>query len=142
MMRFLLVDGHSIINAWPELRVLHRQAARRHTARDLLLRHMRHYQDMTGERVIVVFDGPQSRTTEEREPQGLQIFYADSGTTADTIIERLVARYSQEHTMTAATADGMIHETVTAFGAHWVSPESLKRMCDDAEGEMRRRISG
>lgn len=139
-MRFLLVDGHSIINAWPELRVLHRQAARRHIARDLLLQRMRHYQDMMDERVIVVFDGPQARTTEEREPKGLQIFYADSGTTADTIIERLVAKYSTEHCMTAATADGMVRETVTAFGAHWVSPDTLKHMCDDAEGEMRRRI--
>lgn len=141
-LRFLLVDGHSIINAWPELRALHRQAARRHTARELLLQRMRHYQDMTEERVIVVFDGPQARTTEEREPQGLQIFYADSGTTADTIIERLVAKYSAEHAMTAATADGMIRETVTAFNARWVSPESLRQMCDDAEGEMRRRIKG
>ena len=139
-MRCLLVDGHSIINAWPELRVLHRQAARRHTARDLLLQRMRHYQDMRGERVIVVFDGPQAHTTEEREPQGLQIFYADAATTADTIIERLVAKYSTEHTLTAATADGMIRETVTAFGANWVSPDTLKTMCDEAEGEMRRRI--
>ncbi len=142
MGRYLLVDGHSIINAWPELRVLHRQAARRHTARDLLLQRMRHYQDMTGERVIVVFDGPQPRTTEEREPEGLQIFYADAGTTADTIIERLVAKYAKEHTLTAATADGMIRETVTAFDAYWVNPDALKRMCDDAEGEMRRRIKG
>ena len=139
-LRYLLVDGHSIIHAWPELRALHRQAARRHTARDLLLQRMRHYQDMTGERVIVVFDGPQARLTEEREPEGLQIFYADAGTTADTIIERLTGKYAAQHTIRAATADGMIRETVTAFGAHWLSPESLRQMCDDAEGEMRRRI--
>lgn len=139
-LRYLLVDGHSIINAWPELRALHRQAARRHTARDLLLQRMRHYQDMTGERVIVVFDGPQASLTEEREPEGLQIFYADAGTTADTIIERLVGKYAQTHALRAATADGMIRETVTAFGAHWLSPEFLRLMCDDAEGEMRRRI--
>ena len=139
MGRYLLVDGHSIIHAWPELRVLHRQAARRHTARDLLLQRMRHYQDMTGERAIVVFDGPQLRITEEREPEGLQIFYADVSTTADTIIERLVAKYATQHMLTAATADGMIRETVSAFGANWVSPETLKRMCADEETEMRRR---
>ncbi len=138
--RYLLVDGHSIINAWPELRALHRQAARRHSARDLLLQRMRHYQDMTGERVIVVFDGPQARMTEEREPDGLQIFYADAGTTADTIIERLVGKYAETHSLRAATADGMIRETISAFGAHWLSPESLRQLCDDAEGEMRRRI--
>lgn len=140
-MRFLLIDGHSIIHAWDDLRALHRQPAKRHVARELLLQRMRHYQDMTEERVIVVFDGPMARTTEEREPGGLQIFYADAGTTADTIIERLVAKYATEHQMTAATADGMIRETVSAFGANWISPESLRRLCDDAEGEMRRRIA-
>ncbi len=138
--RFLLIDGHSVIHAWPELRALNQQAARRHTARDLLLQRMRHYQDMTGERVIVVFDGTQSRSSEEREPGGLQIFYADAGTTADTIIERLVARYAAQFPMRAATADGMIRETVSAFGGHWISPETLRTICDEAEGEMRRRI--
>lgn len=139
-LRFLLIDGHSIIHAWPELRSLHLQAARRHTARDLLLQRMRHYQDMTGERVIVVFDGTQSRTTEERETGGLQIFYADAGKTADSIIERLVAKYATQHPMRAATADGMIRETVSAFGGNWISPETLRILCDEAEGEMRRRI--
>ncbi len=139
-MRFLLVDGHSIIHAWPELRALHRQAARRNSARELLLQRMRHYQDMTDERVIVVFDGPQAKTTEEREPSGLQIFYADAGTTADTIIERLVVKYSKEHQMRAATADGMIRETVSASGGDWMSPESLRYVVEQAESEMRRRI--
>ena len=139
-LRFLLVDGHSIIHAWPELRALHRQASRWHLAREQLLHRMRNYQDMTGERVIVVFDGTQSRTTEEREKEGLQIFYADAGTTADTIIERLVAQYGKTHVMRAATADGMIRETVDAFGGSWMSPETLRTVVDDAEGEMRRRI--
>lgn len=139
-MRFLLVDGHSIINAWDELRTLHRQPAKRHTARELLLQRMRTYQDLTEERVIVVFDGPQSRTTEEREPSGVQIFYADAGATADTIIERLVAKYASEHQMTAATADGMIRETVSALGAEWISPEMLHHKCETAEGDMRRII--
>ena len=119
---------------------MHRQASRWHLAREQLLHRMRNYQDMTGERVIVVFDGTQSRTTEEREKEGLQIFYADAGTTADTIIERLVAQYGKTHVMRAATADGMIRETVDAFGGSWMSPETLRTVVDDAEGEMRRRI--
>ena len=139
--KYLLVDGHSIIHAWPELRSVNKQPARRHIARDLLLQRMRHYQDMTDERVIVVFDGTQARTTEERERDGLQIFYADPGTTADTIIERLVAKYAAQHSMRAATADGMIRETVEAFGGHWISPESLRTLCDKVEDDMRRRLT-
>ena len=140
--RYLLIDGHSIIHAWPELRAQHsRGGQQRHTARDLLLQRMRHYQDMTGEQVIVVFDGTQARTTEEREQDGLQIFYADKGRTADSIIERLVAKYGKEHDMRAATADGMIRETVSAFGGNWISPETLRTLCAAAETDMRRRTA-
>jgi len=138
--RYLIVDGHSILHAWPELRVLNRQSAKRQMAKDRLLQRLRHYQDMSGERVVVVFDGTTSRITEEREPDGLQVFYADAGTTADTIIERLVARHAKQHDLRAATGDGMIRETVDAFGGSWLSAETLLLLVEQAEGEMRKRI--
>ncbi len=140
-LKYLLVDGHSIIHAWPDLLVLHRQPSRRHLAREQLLHRLRNYQDMTGERVVVVFDGTQGRITEEREKDGLQIFYADAGTTADTIIERLVAQHAKTHPMRAATADGMIRETVDAFGGSWISPETLLTLVARAEDDMRRKCN-
>ncbi len=138
--RYLIVDGHSILHAWPELAVLNRQPAKRQMAKERLLRRLRHYQDMSGERVVVVFDGTTSRITEEREPEGLQVFYADAGTTADTIIERLVARYAKRYDIRAATGDGMIRETVDAFGGSWLSAEMLLVVVEQAEGEMRKRM--
>jgi len=109
-------------------------------AKDRLLQRLRHYQDMSGERVVVVFDGTTSRITEEREPEGLQVFYADAGTTADTIIERLVAQHAKLHDLRAATGDGMIRETVDAFGGSWMSADTLLLLVEQAEGEMRKRI--
>src|SRR5213592_736497 len=53
--RYLIVDGHSIIFAWPELRRLH--ARRSSLAREALLKQLRNYQDWTGVRVVIVFDG-------------------------------------------------------------------------------------
>lgn len=139
---FLIIDGHSVIHAWPELRILHQAAAKRHLAREELLKHMRHLQDMTGERVVVVFDGSRTTTTEEREKDGVQIFYADSATTADTIVERLAAKYAGTQRIRVTTADGMVRDSVQASGAEWLSPEALRGECDRAEGEMRRRIGG
>jgi uncharacterized protein len=138
--RYLIVDGHSILHAWPELRVLNRNPAKRQMAKDRLLQRLRHYQDMSGERVVVVFDGTTSRITEQREPQGLQVFYADAGSTADTVIERLVAKHAKQHTLRAATGDGMIRETVDAFGGSWISAETLLTIVEQAEGEMRKQI--
>jgi predicted RNA-binding protein with PIN domain len=138
---YLLVDGHSVIHAWPELRREHRIAARRHLARTELLKRLRNLQDMSGMQVVVVFDGAKQGTNEEREPQGLQIIYADPGTTADTIIERLVARYVQERPMRVVSADGMVRETILSLGAEWYSPEILRSLCDGAETSMRARLA-
>lgn len=138
---YLLVDGHSVIHAWPELLREHRVALRRHLARTELLKRLRNLQDMTGMQIVVVFDGARQGINEEREPQGLQIIYADPGTTADTIIERLVARYAAERPMRVVSADGMVRETILSLGAEWISPEMLRGQCDSAEAVMRARLA-
>ncbi|MEZ5388040.1 MAG: NYN domain-containing protein [Prosthecobacter sp.] len=138
---YLLIDGHSVIHAWPELLKEHRVASRRHLARIELLKRLRNLQDMSGMQVVVVFDGARQGTNEEREPDGLQIIYADPGTTADTIIERLVAKYAAERPMRVVSADGMVRETILSLGAEWNSPDNLLAMCDGAESQMRTRLA-
>ncbi len=137
---FLLVDGHSVIHAWEDLRRLHLKSAQRHLARLELLRCLRTYQDMSGIRVIVVFDGTGEQLTDERETQGLQIFYADVSHTADSVIERLVAKYANTYAMRVATADRMEWETVRALGAEWISPSDLKLEVERAESDLHRRL--
>jgi uncharacterized protein len=90
--RLLIVDGHSIIFAWPELRKLHEK--RTMLARDELVKQLTEYHDYSGVHVVAVFDGRGARTNEQTEPAGIQIFYSGSGQTADDIVERLVAKYS------------------------------------------------
>lgn len=138
---YMLVDGHNVIHAWPELLREHRVASRRHLARLDLLTRLRNLQDMSGMQVVVVFDGARLGTNEEREPQGLQIIYADPGTTADTVIERLVAKYAAQRPMRVASADGMVRETILSLGAEWISPEILRGLCDGAESSMRARLA-
>lgn len=136
--RFLIIDGHSVIHAWPDLLKLHRASTRRNLAREELLKKMRNLQDMTGERVVVVFDGKGASVTEEREAGGLQIFYADPGTTADTVVERLAAKHAAKNRLRVCSADGMVRDSVLASGADWISPETLRHDCDQADAEMRK----
>lgn len=139
--RFLLIDGHSLIHAWDELRVLHvRRGELRFRAREELLKQMRTLQDMTSERVVVVFDGTQSKLTDEREDGGVQVFYADAGHTADSVIERLAAKYAGTYALRVCTADKMIWEGVRASGALWISPLTLRDELARAEQDLRRRI--
>ena len=122
--RYLIVDGHSVIFAWPELRKL--QARRPSLAREALTKQLRNYQDWTGVRVVVVFDGKGRKIQETSDPADVQIFYSRTGQTADAIIERLASKYAKRFELMVATSDSMEGETVQACGAEWISPEALR----------------
>ena len=100
-LEYLLVDGHSVIFAWPELRTLH--VRRMAAAREALVKLLTDYQDQSGVRVVLVFDGRGVRTSEEAaSPDGIQVFYASADRTADSVIERLVAKYAADYRITVA----------------------------------------
>ncbi|MBA3960793.1 MAG: NYN domain-containing protein [Chthoniobacterales bacterium] len=128
--QYLLVDGHSIIFAWPELRALHNR--RTSLARDDLVRRLRDYQDWTGIHVVVVFDGSGSAVSQESAPGEIQIFYSRTGQTADSIIERLASKYAERFQLTVATGDYLEQETASACGAETVSPDGLRDLLLEA----------
>jgi CubicO group peptidase (beta-lactamase class C family) len=137
---YLLVDGHSVLHAWPELKRHQLVPSKRHLARTELLKRLRDFQDSSGTQVVVVFDGTQAQMSEEREKDGLQIIYADSGNSADHILEKLAAKYAKTNPMRVVSADGMVGETVMAFGADWISPEMLRTLCQGADREIQTQI--
>lgn len=122
--RYLIVDGHSVIFGWPELRKLH--ARRSSMAREALLKQLRDYQDWTGVRVVAVFDGKGKKVEATSDPGEVQVFYSRSGQSADAIIERLASKYAREYDLMVATSDSMEAETVLACGAESISPEGLR----------------
>jgi uncharacterized protein len=128
--RYLIVDGHSIIFAWPELRRL--QARRSALAREALLKQLRHYQDWTGVRVVIVFDGKGKKIDASSEPGDVQIFYSRTGQSADAIIERLASKYAKRFELMVATSDSFEAETVQACGAEWISPGGLRDLLSRA----------
>jgi predicted RNA-binding protein with PIN domain len=130
---FLIVDGHSIIFAWPELLALHQRNTS--VARDTLVRTLTAYQDVSGTHVVVVFDGKGTMVNKIEEPGGIQIFYSNAGRTADEIVERLVAKYGKTFTITVATADLLEQQTVTSFGGQPIGSEGLRRLIQDAQAE-------
>jgi predicted RNA-binding protein with PIN domain len=128
--QYLLVDGHSIIFAWPELRLLHER--RTSLARDALIRQLRDFQDWSGTKVVVVFDGRGLSVSHEAEPGEVQIFYSRVGQTADSIIERLASKYAERFRLIVATGDYLEQETTAASGAETISPDGLRDLLRDA----------
>ena len=127
---YLIVDGHSVIFAWPELRALHEQ--RTSLARDALVRKLRDYQDWTGVRVVVVFDGKGTSVGASADPGEVQIFYSREGQTADSVIERLTSKYAANFKLLVATSDFLEQETASACGAECVSAEGLRWLLEEA----------
>jgi predicted RNA-binding protein with PIN domain len=131
-LRYLIVDGHRIIFAWPELRRLHER--RSSLAREALSKRLRNYQDRTDVQVVIVFDGKGATVSATSNPGDVQIFYSRSGQTADAIIERLATKYADRFDLTVATSDSMERQTVHASGAECISPEALRRLVEEAGG--------
>jgi uncharacterized protein len=128
--RYLIVDGHSVIFAWSELRKL--QARRSSLAREALIKRLRDYQDWTGVRVVVVFDGKGRKIEATSDPADVQVFYSRTGQTADAIVERLASKYAKRFELMVATSDFLEAETVQACGAEWISPEGLRSLLINA----------
>ena len=139
--QFLIVDGHSIIFAWPELRVVHERKTA--AARELLARTLTEYQDFSGTRVVLVFDGKGASVSETKEPGGIQVLYSNTGRTADAIVERLVAKYAKIFSITVATADLLEQQTAASFGAHCIGAEGLRQLIEQTRhqfaSELKRR---
>ena len=137
-MRYLLVEGHSVIFAWPELRALH--SRRGLVAREDLVKRLTAYQDASGVRVVAVFDGKGEKVSEAGEPGGIQVFYSGAGQTADEIVERLVAKYAKAHDMVVATDDHMEQQTAITFGASVMSSGDLRAVLGEAARELSGRL--
>jgi uncharacterized protein len=136
--QFLIVDGHSVIFAWPDLRALHGQKTA--SARERLVKILTEYQDYTGVNVVLVFDGRGPVISQEMEPGGIQVFYSNSGHTADDIIERLVAKYGDSYSITVATSDLLEQQTAIAFGGNCVSADGLRKLIDNARRTFAREL--
>jgi len=121
--RYLLVDGHSIIHSWPELRSLHtRQPGQ---ARRELIRQMSDLHDSGRWRVTLVFDG-RAGGKEETPKDSLAVLYASGDQTADSIIERIVQAHAGKGEIGVVTADHAEITAVESFGAFGFSPDWLR----------------
>src|SRR5262249_10434098 len=121
--RYFIFDGNSVIFRWPDVSKL--TTRRSSLAREALIKELRNYQDWTGVRVVVVFDGKGSKIEATSDPADIQVFYSRRNQTADAIIERLASKYAKRFELMVATSDSMEGETVEACGAEWISPDAL-----------------
>ena len=124
--RYLVVDGHSVIFAWADLRRLHDR--NRAAARKALAGRLQHLHDTTDWRVTLVLDGKLGSAVSAgpRRRTDMVISYATADQTADSIIERLVAASGVAKSILVVTADEAEKLTVESLGAATASPSWLR----------------
>ena len=112
----ILIDGYSLLHAWPELA----PGKARHTAaaRDELIHQITRYQDVIGTPITIVFDGANKdiRLSSVESSRDVEILYSRTGQTADDIIERLAHRFAAYGEILAVTDDYAERDTVIAMG--------------------------
>ena len=124
--RYLLVDGHSVIFAWPDLRALHE--SNRSAARKALADRLQQMHDTTHWRVTLILDGKMgTAVATERKRTDMVISYATADQTADSIIERLVATSGVAGEILVITADETERMTVESLGAGTATPAWLRK---------------
>ena len=132
--RFLIVDGHSMVFAWDDLRELHE--LRPAMARQELVNRLTSYQDVSDERVVLVFDGKSGVEPEPNEGPGVQVIYSGDVGSADAVIERLVIKYAKKHRLTVASRDRAVLEAAGASGADCISARGLSELLERARSRL------
>ena len=124
---YLVIDGHSVIFAWPDLRKLHDH--NRAAARKALIDRLQHLHDTTAWRVTVVLDGKLGTAlpSGDRKPTDMVVSYATADQTADSIIERMVGASGVAKDILVITADEAEKLTVESLGAATASPSWLRK---------------
>ena len=126
----ILVDGYSLLHAWPDLapgRARHSAAAR-----DELVQALTQYQDAVGTPITIFFDGSGAppNVPKPESTGAVEVLFSGAGHTADDLIERAAHRFQPYGQVMAVTDDNAERETVIALGGHACSCENFMRMIE------------
>ncbi len=135
---FLIVDGYNIIHAWPELEDL--TSVSLESARVKLMDILCNYQGVSGETVILVFDGylVKGSTGSVIQYNNIYVVYTKEAETADHYIERTVTKIPKEYRVKVATNDGLEQAIIMGKGATRITARELKMIINEEEKNIRK----
>lgn len=139
---WVLVDGYSVLHAWPRFAGRSFRQRSLQQRREALVAVLRPYADHTGRKVTVVFDGYAAKHKPEgAEPaRGVEVLFSERGKTADDMIERLVGQAADRGRILVVTSDNMERHTVESMGAQSMAAEVFEAEVERAVTELGRLV--
>lgn len=131
------VDGYNVINKWPNLREVARKSLQ--TARDNLIEDLAEYSYLTGEELVIVFDAYNLDRLKETSitKYGMEIVFTKRFQTADTYIERELAKIARRHNVKVVTDDGAVQNLALSKGAARMTALELKHDLDSLRSKIK-----
>ncbi|WP_304755877.1 NYN domain-containing protein [Dubosiella newyorkensis] len=122
----LVIDGYNMIYSWNSLKDLAK--ADYNAARERLIDQIVNYQGYKDIDVYLVFDAYRRKQGEGRNEtrHKTKIIYTRYGENADSYIERLVHDLKSHYSISVATSDGLIQNSILASGANRISARELE----------------
>lgn len=124
---WLIIDGYNVLHQVDEFVRLARTDL--HLARQRLIRLIEHTSHQMAPQTTIVFDGRESGQDESLTTKHIEIYFSPGNLSADSIIERLVCKYTSPEKILVVTSDRAEHETVASAGAHVMSSEEFVSRC-------------
>lgn len=135
---YLFIDGYNIINQWKTLR---NYTETIENSRNKLIEDLIEYKAYKGINVIVVFDAHLVKGSNEKKEiiSGVEVVYTKEHETADSYIEKQIAKLGREEIVQVATSDNFIQQIVLARGGTRISAEEMFLEFNKTKEEIRRK---
>lgn len=132
---WLIIDGYNLLHQIDDLAELIRTDIS--AARHRLVRQIENTAHRMAPQTTIVFDGREAGGDVSLTSTHLEVCFSPGNLSADTIIERLVTKFTEPEKILVVTSDHAEHATVSSAGAQVMSSQEFFARC---ERESRRSV--
>ena len=125
---WLIIDGYNVLHQIDALAELIRTDIQ--AARHRLVRQVENTAHRMAPQTTIVFDGREAGGDASLTSTHLEVCFSPGNLSADSVIERLVTKFSAPEKILVVTSDHAEHATVSSAGAQVMSSQEFIARCE------------
>jgi len=125
---WLIIDGYNVLHQIDDLAELIRTDIQ--AARHRLVRQVENTAHRMAPQTTIVFDGREAGGDASLTSTHLEVCFSPGNLSADTVIERLVTKFTAPEKILVVTSDHAEHATVSSAGAQVMSSQDFVARCE------------